>query len=71
MGKSTLANHKMPTACCSFITSDSWAYPGYQNGIPGVSCTEYGKVTGISWSGLSLKGHIPSGIGYLKNLEWL
>ena len=75
MGKRTLANHKKPTACCSYVTSDGGTYTFQENGIPGVTCTtnslNEGNVTGISWTDHSLKGRIPSGIGYLKNLEQL
>ena len=68
MGKRPLVDYTKQKACCSVLTSAYWqALPG----IKGVSCNDYGNVTQIFWSGLSLKGRIPDRVGMLKNLEGL
>jgi hypothetical protein len=66
MGGSTTVSSTSSTACCFYLGST------YQtSGIPGVSCTTDGKVTGIQWERGIVGGSIPSEIGNLVNLQYL
>ena len=56
-GITTSVNSTDAKACCS--------------GVPGVTCTSTGIVTGIKWKSQGLKGSIPAELGKLTNLQRL
>jgi hypothetical protein len=50
-------------SCCRWLGSRPQA-----NGIPGVHCSDDGKVKWIKWSSKSLTGAIPAALGELKHM---
>jgi hypothetical protein len=66
MGKTTLVSTTSATACCSYL-----GVTLQTSGIPGVSCTSIGSVTGINWGSSSLIGSITEDFENLKNLKIL
>jgi len=67
MGKTTSVSATNATACCSYISGVTT----YPPGIPMVTCTSRGMVTGINWKNMSLTGSIPSSFENLRNLRTL
>jgi len=66
MGRTTSVSSTSSTACCRNLGSTTQT-----SGIPGVTCTSTGTVTGIQWVKFALPGIIPSDIGNLVNLTYL
>ncbi len=63
MGQTTSVSSTSATDCCYYLGTTTQI-----DGIPGVTCTSTGNVTGINWGSQALRNSIPTEIGTLPNL---